>query len=116
MIRNKPARLYNRTSRIMLCLLVLVGVISTPVSADTGEHLFQEKLCHSCHGDGGKTKYPNYPNLAGHDKMYIMLQFQDIRDRIRNNGLTILMNTFPTVKTITEEQIKAIADYLSKLD
>jgi len=80
-----------------------------------GNALFQKKLCHTCHGKTGKTPYPNYPNLAGHDALYIVNQFSDIQAKLRNNGLTLLMNVFPTVKTISRSEIFKIADHLSKL-
>lgn len=99
----------------MLSFLLTVGLFSNSVLAETGEKLFQKKLCHTCHGVDGKTLYPNYPNLTGHDKTYIIPQFKDIKNRVRKNGLTILMNTFPTIKTTNDSQIKAIAEYLSEL-
>lgn len=74
-----------------------------------------ENLCHTCHGVQGKTIYPNYPNLAGHDAMYIRNQFLDIQSKNRKNGLTILMNTFPTISKIKPQEIHNIAAHLSKL-
>jgi len=82
---------------------------------DAGQELFMENLCHTCHGLQGKTIYPNYPNLAGHDAMYIRNQFLDIQSKNRKSGLTILMNTFPTISKIKPQEIHDIAAHLSKL-
>ena len=85
------------------------------LAQDSGHELFMENLCHTCHGIEGKTIYPNYPNLAGHDAMYIRNQFLDIQSKNRKNSFTIMMNTFPTVIAIEPKEIHDIADYLSKL-
>lgn len=98
-------------------LLILCFILfSTCIFArDDGEDLFMVNLCHSCHGEKGKSIYPNYPNLAGHDALYIRNQFLDIQSKNRKGGLTILMNTFPTVSKIKPQEIRDIAAHLSKL-
>ena len=102
----------------VVCFLLLAIFILTvePVLAnDKGKNLFNKNLCHTCHGVNGKTNYPNYPNLAGHDARYIQNQFLDIQSKRRNNGLTLLMNVFPTVIKIKPEEIKEISEYLTSL-
>lgn len=95
--------------------MVFIFIHFCVLAEDNGQELFMENLCHTCHGVTGKTIYPNYPNLAGHDAMYIRNQFLDIQSKKRKNGMTIMMNTFPTVATIEAEEIHDIADFLSKL-
>jgi len=97
---------------LLLCFILLSFCVS---AQETGQELFMENLCHTCHGVEGKTIYPNYPNLAGHDAMYIRNQFLDIQSKRRKGGLTIIMNTFPTVGKINPQEIHNIADHLSKL-
>ena len=106
-----------KASILFLLLTVAANMLSIPVfAADGGKETFQTKLCPTCHGEAGKALYPNYPNLAGHDRDYIIRQFTDIRSGARKNGVTILMRSFPTLKTVDAEQIGAVADYLSQLE
>ncbi len=106
-----------KTFLFLFCIHIASGGFSVPLFAETeeGKEIFQKKLCHTCHGVAGISLYDDYPNLAGHDRAYILRQFGDIRSQARKNGFTIIMRTFPTVQTVSAEQIEAIADYLSQL-
>jgi cytochrome c len=54
---------------------------------------------------------PVYPVLAGQNKQYLMRQFKDIKDGIRNNSLTAMMRAI--VQDVSDAEIEVIADYLS---
>lgn len=100
------------------CLLMTILLLFTTINIlanEAGKELYEENLCHTCHGIKGKAAYPNYPNLAGHDALYIKNQFLDIQSKSRKNGLTLIMRSFPTVIEVEREDIEEIADYLSKL-
>jgi cytochrome c len=97
-------------------VLVLAAAIavSAPALALDGAKLYQEKTCWSCHGkDAKKTLMPVYPKLAGQNAAYAEQQMKDIKSGARNNGQTAAMKG--VMGLVNDEEIKAIADYLSKL-
>ena len=56
---------------------------------------------------------PNYPKVAGQNAAYIEAQMKDIKSGARNNGQTAAMKG--VMGLVSDEEIKALADYLSKL-
>ncbi len=77
-----------------------------------GESLYSERLCITCHGPEGKTPIgPNYPKLAGQNKDYLVQQLKDIKTSVRNAGISSVMRSF--VQNVSDEDIEAIASYLS---
>jgi cytochrome c len=80
-----------------------------------GAKLYQEKTCWSCHGKDAKTplKGMPYPKLAGQSAAYAEAQMKDIKSGARNNGQTAAMKG--VMGLVNDEEIKALADYLSKL-
>jgi cytochrome c553 len=77
-----------------------------------GMETYANRHCIDCHGSGGKHPVQSiYPVLAGQNKEYLMQQFKDIRDGIRNNNLTAMMRAI--VQEVTDAEIEVIADYLS---
>lgn len=79
-----------------------------------GAKLYQEKTCWSCHGkDAKKPLMPNYPKLAGQNAAYAEQQMKDIKSGARNNGQTAAMKG--VMGLVNDDEIKAIAEYLSKL-
>lgn len=79
--------------------------------ATAGKTLFLTKTCVACHGKEGKKPLPGYPNIAGQDKAYILAQAKDIKSGARANGKSNAMQ--PVMHLVTDEEIGAIADYLS---
>lgn len=70
--------------------------------------------CTACHGKDAKTTLmPQYPKLAGQNAAYIIQQFNDIKSGARSNGMTAAMKGITHM--ITDEELAAIADYLSSL-
>ncbi|MBZ0133631.1 MAG: cytochrome c [Rhodocyclaceae bacterium] len=79
-----------------------------------GAKLYQEKTCVACHGkDAKKTLTPNYPKLAGQNAAYAEQQMKDIKSGARNNGQTAAMKG--VMHLVNDAEIKALAEYLSKL-
>ena len=80
-----------------------------------GAKLYQDKTCWSCHGKDAKTPLKNmpYPKLAGQNAAYAEAQMKDIKSGARNNGQTAAMKG--VMHLVNDEEIKALADYLSKL-
>lgn len=79
-----------------------------------GAKLYQEKTCIACHGkDAKKPLTPEYPRLAGQNAKYAEKQMQDIKSGARANGNAAAMKG--VMHLVSDEEIKALADYLSKL-
>ena len=87
--------------------------MATPVFAD-GKDLFTSKQCVTCHQPGGKGTGP-FPKLAGKDKAFLQEQFLAIQSGTRTTGMSATMKNNPGVKSVTAEEIAAIAEYLSAL-
>ena len=98
-----------------LIMLLLAGAfVATPVIAADGAALYKDKTCNACHGPkGDKTLMPNYPKIAGQNAAYMEQQMKDIKSGARNNGQTAAMKG--VMHLVNDEEIKAIAEYLSKL-
>jgi cytochrome c len=99
-----------------LILATLMALAATPVLAAPldGAKLFQEKTCWSCHGKDAKTPLlPEYPRLAGQSAKYALEQMQDIKTGARANRSAAAMKAIMVI--VNDEEMKALADYLSKL-
>lgn len=80
-----------------------------------GASLYDRKGCSGCHGPEGREPLAeNYPKLTGQSKDYMVQQVIDIRDSSRGNGISTVMQS--GIQDITDEEIEAIAEYLSNLD
>ena len=102
--------------KFALASIALSGVMTTTVmAAEDGKALYASKLCMTCHGDEGKAPIiPSYPKLNGQNKEYLVAQTKMIKDGIRSGGGTAAMKAM--VATLTDDEIDAIADYLSKVE
>lgn len=92
----------------------LAVAMATPAWALDGAKLYKEKTCLTCHGKDAKTPImPNYPKLAGQNAEYALQQMKDIKSGARNNGQTAAMKG--VMHLVNDDEMKAIAEYLSKL-
>ncbi len=97
-----------------ILLIAAAAVLSAPAFALDGAKLYQEKTCWSCHGkDAKKPLMPSYPKLAGQNAAYAEQQMKDIKSGARANGQSAAMKG--VMGLVSDEEIKAIAEYLSKL-
>lgn len=79
-----------------------------------GLKLFVSKTCNTCHGMDGNTPIaPIYPKLGGQPADYLLQQMKDFRDGKRTNGQSAVMK--PLMAGITDEEMKILADWMSKL-
>lgn len=94
---------------------VALTALAAPASAAMdGAALYKDKTCNACHGPkGDKPLMPNYPKVAGQNAAYLEQQMKDIKSGARNNGQTAAMKG--VMHLVNDEEIKALADYLSKL-
>jgi len=95
--------------------LAAAALVASPAfAALDGAKLYAEKTCNACHGaKADKPLMPNYPKLAGQNAAYAEQQMKDIKSGARNNGQTAAMKG--VMHLVNDAEIKAIADYLSKL-
>ena len=99
----------------MIIAAAALVVSGQAFAALDGAKLYQEKTCWSCHGKDAKTPLKNmpYPKLAGQNASYAEAQMKDIKSGARSNGQTAAMKG--VMGLVSDEEIKALADYLSKL-
>lgn len=82
--------------------------------AADGATLYKTKTCIACHGANASTPVlPSYPKLAGQNAAYALQQMKDIKSGARNNGQTAAMK--PVMHLVSDEEMKAIADWLQTL-
>ncbi|MEH6466367.1 MAG: c-type cytochrome [Porticoccus sp.] len=87
---------------------------STSYAASTGKELYREYQCQICHGAKGATPaQKGYPRIAGQEPSYLYRQLIDIRDGVRENGRSIVMR--PLMQNLSDQELEAIAEYLSQL-
>lgn len=95
---------------LILGTLVAAGVHAAP----DGAKLYAEKTCNACHGPkGDKPLMPNYPKIAGQNAAYAEQQMKDIKSGARSNGQTAAMKG--VMHLVNDEEIKVLAEHLSKL-
>jgi cytochrome c len=95
--------------------LIAAGTLTTGQMAmadDDAAKLFEEKICHTCHGPNGhEPTAPMYPKIACQDPAYSLPQMKDIRDGTRANNMAAVMK--PSVMAVTDDEFAAIADWLA---
>jgi cytochrome c553 len=77
-----------------------------------GKNIYQ-KQCLQCHGDkaqGNNDAF--YPSLKGQHHAYLLRQLNWIKDGYRKNSDPVMV---AAVKTLSAEELDAVADYLSRL-
>jgi cytochrome c len=100
-----------KTKLILAVAALALG--NTAMAAD-GAQLYQEKTCVACHGkDGKKPLMPDYPKIAGQNAKYIERQMLDIKSGARANGNSAAMKG--VMEIVSEADIKALADFVSKM-
>jgi cytochrome c553 len=67
------------------------------------------KTCASCHGNKGVSTASNWPNLAGQKAGYLALQLHAFKNGSRTEPLMAAQ-----AKNLSDQDIKALADYYSK--
>ena len=99
-----------------LFVLMAAAVAATQAMAAGDAEAGKAKAapCAACHGqDGNKTLTGTYPKLAGQNKQYALSQMKDIKSGKRLNGMASAMKAL--VANVSDEELEAIADYLSKV-
>jgi cytochrome c553 len=91
--------------------------------ADQGKNIFYNGIpeknvygCVNCHGERGKGKAPNisvFPVIGGQHRDYLIKELTDLRAGTRGNDPAGMMGNI--AKGLSDEEIKALANYLSSL-
>ena len=88
----------------------------SPALALSGKQLAETgpEACFGCHGAGGRGNGTRYPSIAGQPARFITDRIQEFQQRARQK--TPQPGTMTAVSTtLSEDQIKASAAYLSRL-
>ncbi|MEM7082527.1 MAG: cytochrome c [Pseudomonadota bacterium] len=114
---NRPS--IRLKSLIAVFLLAYAGAAWSADSADTddaqpvkparsGEEL--AKTCAACHGAEGISISPDFPNLAGQYRSYLLHALKDYRSGERANAIMM-----PLVKDLSDQELKNLADYYANM-
>jgi cytochrome c553 len=68
--------------------------------------------CVGCHQPGA-VGHPRYPRLAGQRQAYVVQQFAEFKSGARNNDRAHVMRAL--AGRLTDDEIKAVAEYLAGL-
>ena len=102
-----------RKTATLTAMIACLGFTASAMALD-GAQLFKKKTCWACHGKDAKTPVmPNYPKLAGQNAAYALQQMKDIKSGARNNAQTKAMKG--VMHLVSEEEMKAIADWIATL-
>lgn len=96
---------------ISIVATIAIMVASTTNASAEGKSLYGSNGCEGCHGQEGAGSVG--PRLSGQQEKYLVAQFKLIRDGERTTGLSSMMA--PAVHGVSDDDIAAIADYLSGL-
>jgi len=104
-----------KTSPLIFAALLALAAGPVLAAPADGAKLFQEKTCWSCHGKDAKTPIlPEYPKIAGQNAKYAEEQMLDIKTGARANRNAAAMKAILEAM-VSDEEIKILAEYLSKL-
>lgn len=86
---------------------------AAPAAAQDGKAVFTAKGCPACHGpNGDKPLQPAYAKLAGQNAEYLVAQLKAFKSQERKGAQSALM--WGMAAQLSDNDMKAIADYLSK--
>ncbi|WP_440055096.1 c-type cytochrome [Pseudoalteromonas sp. T1lg65] len=105
----------SKIKKLLVGTTIALGAFgATNSMANDGEALYTAKMCQTCHGAEGKAPImPLYPKLNGQNKEYLAAQMKDIKSGKRTNGMSAAMKAM--VANVSDAEIDAIAEYLSKV-
>jgi len=96
-------------------LFVVAAGVAGAETPLTGEDLYNQRTCFTCHGKDGKSPIlPFYPLIAGQNAEYVLQQLKDIKSGARANGNSAAMAG--VMHLVNDEEMKLLADYISKLE
>lgn len=90
-------------------LMNYVETSSAAYQADDGPWPQLTDVCTGCHGVKGNSQHPGYPSLAGQPASYVAAQLRSFASGQRANP-----TMGPLAMTLSEAEIKGIADYFAR--
>lgn len=100
---------YLKSHTLSIVLATLILTFNLALHAETALPAKYER-CGSCHGSLGVSSYTYFPNIAGQKMTYLVNQLKAFRDGKRDDPWMTPMAT-----DLTDEEIKALANFYSKL-
>jgi cytochrome c553 len=95
--------------RILLC--VALASLFAPGTAAPGAGVPPQKVhaCVACHGEGGNSRDPTVPSLAGQQRAYIVLQLVQYREQRRQDP-----RMSPFAEGLSDADVEELADYYAE--
>lgn len=90
--------------------LVLAAALPAQAADAVAGKTHYDSTCVACHGPGGISVAPIYPNLAGQKAPYLVEQLKAYRDGTRVNAIMA-----PMAQGLSDTQIVNLAAYLAAL-
>lgn len=101
----------DRLRLAAVCLMTAAGsAAAQDVPAPSPEIADQVALCATCHGEDGRPVLENAPIIWGQEYFYTLTQLRDYHAGRRASEVMQ-----PIVAELTPDQMKALAEYFSKL-
>jgi cytochrome c553 len=102
-----------RTASIVLALSIVPLTALAQAEAPGADEFAPVReaiqACTACHGEGGASKLPENPILAGQEYYYLYLQLKDFKSGLRKNDVMA-----PLVQALELDQMKLLAKYFSQ--
>ena len=100
---------------LMTTTLLASSMIFTAnvVAGDAAAGKAKSAVCAACHGAAGKAAVPNYPNLAGQNKAYLISSLKAYKNKERNGGMAAIMQG--QAAALSDQDIENLAEYYSKM-
>lgn len=80
------------------------------LAADLAAGKEKAATCAGCHGANGRAANPQWPNLAGQNKEYLIKQLKDFKAGNRKNDLMS-----PMAQSLSDEDVENVAAWFSSL-
>lgn len=88
-------------------------ITSDGMAGDAEAGKARSAVCAACHGAQGKAAVPNYPNLAGQNKAYLVSALKAYKNKQRTGGLAVIMQG--QAAALSDEDMNNLAEYYSTL-
>lgn len=97
---------------IAISLTLLSSTAFAAGDAEAGKA--KSATCAACHGAGGVSAIPNYPNLAGQKEAYIVTQLGAFKSGERKGANSAIMA--PMAAGLSDQDMMDLAAYYSQMD
>jgi len=91
--------------------LASLGSEAIAAGGSSAPSLEEAATCIACHGQNGISLSPTWPTLAGQHEDYLVHSLNQYRDGTRKDPVMA-----PLVATLTDDDVKLLAKYYSRLD